>query len=164
MVCRKKGWLPSSSVITLSTFQIREREVMIRLVKKEPDWWPRLLYEQRKLPWLKIDFDRWKDQDDSDDDDDDDNDLLGAGGGGGGPGRGMMGDDVTSADFLRQQYPDVYERLQKEELGFISESKRKIYLFCYNLFMFCGFLYVSLIMALRYCTIKTSLAIPTTFL
>ncbi len=112
-------------------------------MKKEPDWWPRLLYEQRKLPWLKIDFDRWKDQDESDDDDDEQlMDNLGMGGGARG--------DVSSADFLRQRYPDVYERLQKEELGFISESKRKIYLFCYNLFMFCGFLYVALIMALRY--------------
>ncbi len=34
---------------------------------------------------------------------------------------------------IRQRYPDVYRNLQKSEFGFISESKRKIYLFFYNL-------------------------------
>ncbi len=121
--------------------QVREREVLIKLAKKEHDWWPRLLYEQRKLPWLKIDFDRWKEEDDSDADEDNDETNP--------PGM-LTGDDVSSADFLRQQYPGVYERLQREELGYISESKRKIYLFCYNLFMLCGFLYVALVMAVRY--------------
>ena len=36
-----------------SQFQVR-----IKLKKKESDWWPRLLYEQKKLPWLRVDFDR----------------------------------------------------------------------------------------------------------
>ena len=35
-------------------------KVRIKLTKKEPDWWPRLLYEQKKLPWLRVDFDRIK--------------------------------------------------------------------------------------------------------
>lgn len=48
------------------------------------------------------------------------------------------------------QYPEAYEKLQKEELGFISDSKRRIYLFCYNTFMFCGFLYAFLILTIKY--------------
>jgi hypothetical protein len=50
---------------------------------------------------------------------------------------------------LRQRYPEVYRSLQKSELGFISESKRKIYLFFYNLLMFVGFLYVLSAICLR---------------
>ena len=43
-----------------SSYEVRDREIRIAVKKKEADWWPRLLYEQQKLPWLKIDFDRWK--------------------------------------------------------------------------------------------------------
>jgi len=115
--------------------EVFEREMRIHLKKKEPDWWPRLLYDQQKLNWLKIDFDRWKEPaDDSEDE-------------------GMMSGfdpNMSTEDYLRQEYPEVYEKMEKERQGFISESKRKTYLFCYNLFMFCGFLYVSLIMVLRY--------------
>ncbi|TRY72424.1 hypothetical protein TCAL_14901 [Tigriopus californicus] len=57
---------------------------------------------------------------------------------------------MSTQDLIKNRYPEVYEKLQKEELGFISESRRKIYLFCYNLFMLCGFVYVFLIMNLRY--------------
>ena len=42
------------------TYELTDREVRIKLTKKEPDWWPRLLYEQKKLPWLRVDFDRIK--------------------------------------------------------------------------------------------------------
>ena len=80
-------------------------------------------------------------------------DLDGLGPGGGGAGRGPADpanpDDLTSADFLRTKYPEVYKRLQKDELGFISESKKKMYLFCYNLFMFCGFLLVAAVLGLK---------------
>ena len=116
-----------------SNYEIKDREIRINLKKKEPDWWPRLLYQQQKLPWLKIDFDRWKEEGESEDDDDDD---------------GLK--NVSSQDMLRQKFPDVFKQLQKDELGYISESRRKIYLFCYNLFMFCGFSYVATVMALRY--------------
>ena len=42
------------------TYELTDREVRIKLTKKEPDWWPRLLYEHKKLPWLRVDFDRIK--------------------------------------------------------------------------------------------------------
>jgi len=105
------------------------------LKKKEADWWPRLLFQQKKLAWLKIDFDKWKTNDTDDSENDEGQKLM---------------DGLTASDALRQKYPEVYKQLQKEELGFISESRRKIYLFCYNLFMFCGFLYIFFVINVHY--------------
>ena len=45
----------------------------------------------------------------------------------------LIPDVVQGEDAIRQRYPDVYRNLQKSEFGFISESKKKIYLFFYNL-------------------------------
>merc|ERR1712021_87207 len=104
--------------------EVFDREVRIKIQKKEADWWPRLLYEQKKLPWLKVDFDRMKHESESESEEKDQK-----------PG------DISAQDILRTKYPDAYNKLQKEELGFINESWRKSYLAVYNLFMFCGFLY-----------------------
>lgn len=41
-------------------------------------YWERLLKEKTKQHWLKIDFNKWKDEDDSDDEE---NGAPGAGGG-----------------------------------------------------------------------------------
>jgi len=122
---------PSRSMVDI----VDDKEIRICLKKKEPDWWPRLLFEQKKLSWLKIDFDKWKsnDLDDSEDD-----------------ASQMLQDGLTASDALRHKYPDVYRQLQKEELGYISESRRKIYLFCYNMFMFCGFLHVFAVISIHF--------------
>merc|ERR1712113_1015697 len=113
------------------TYELTDREERIKLTKKEPDWWPRLLYEQKKLPWLRVDFDRIKHESETEEED------------GEKP-------SVSYEDMLRTKYPDAYEKLQKEELGFLNESWRKCYLFVYNLFMFCGFLYALVVMSLKY--------------
>lgn len=130
----------------MSKYEIKEREIIVKLAKKEADWWPRLLYEQQKLPWLKIDFDRWKGQDDSDELDEEE----------------MEDNLVSSKDLLRNKYPEVYKQLQKDEMGFVSEGRRKIYLFCYNLFMFCGFLYVMAIIGMRFAK-ESENSIPGTY-
>ncbi|CAH8511066.1 unnamed protein product [Schistosoma guineensis] len=44
------------------------REVFICIKKKENGSWPRLLSQKTKCPWLKTDFNRWKDEDDSEPD------------------------------------------------------------------------------------------------
>jgi len=36
------------------------------IMKKNPAWWPRLLSKKAKHHWLKVDFQKWKDEDDSD--------------------------------------------------------------------------------------------------
>lgn len=68
------------------------------------------------------------------------------------------------ADKLNFQYPEAYEKLQKEEFGFVSESKRRIYLFCYNIFMFCGFLYAFLVLTLNYSKVTLNLFLYPCFL
>ena len=52
------------------------QEIRICLKKKEADWWPRLLYEQKKLAWLKIDFEKWKTNDTDDSENDEASKLL----------------------------------------------------------------------------------------
>ena len=96
---------PDRSVVDV----VEDKEIRICLKKKEPDWWPRLLYEQKKLSWLKIDFDKWKSQDTDDSDVEDPNQIL--------------QDGLTATDALRHKYPDVFRQLQKDELGYISESR-----------------------------------------
>lgn len=49
-----------------------------------------------------------------------------------------------------KDYPEMYDRLQKEELGFRPESFKKVYLILYNLFQFVGFTYVLVVMGIRY--------------
>ncbi|EYC15162.1 hypothetical protein Y032_0038g3663 [Ancylostoma ceylanicum] len=41
------------------------RVIELTIPKKESKWWPRLLKEKGKVHWLKVDFDKWKDEDDS---------------------------------------------------------------------------------------------------
>ena len=109
-----------------------DREILIRIKKKEEDWWPRLLYEQKKFPWLKIDFDRIKNESESEVEEEKEK------------------ADFSYEDLLKSKYPDAYEKLQKEELGYINTNYKKLYLFCYNLFMFFGFLYAFILMSKRY--------------
>ncbi|OTF80754.1 prostaglandin E synthase 3-like protein, partial [Euroglyphus maynei] len=54
----------------------RDRGAEFVLIKNDTgSYWKRLLKEDKKYHWLKVDFNRWKDEDESDDE---------AGGGGGG--------------------------------------------------------------------------------
>lgn len=52
-----------------STCQKSDRQAFYTLAKKDTDapYWPRLIKEQKKLHYLKTDFNRWKDEDDSED-------------------------------------------------------------------------------------------------
>jgi prostaglandin-E synthase len=60
-----------------SKFCRRDRNIEIMLKKKDDDqkFWPHLLKEKKKMHWLKIDFNKWKDEDDSDDEMGGDGDL-----------------------------------------------------------------------------------------
>lgn len=61
------------------TYKVTERAVQIVLRKlplqnddtlsldDNENWWPRLTLKSTKFPWLKIDFDRWKDPHESQD-------------------------------------------------------------------------------------------------
>ena len=51
-----------------SKWSNRDRGAEFVLIKKESGpYWKRLLKEDTKYHWLKVDFNRWKDEDDSDD-------------------------------------------------------------------------------------------------
>ncbi|CAG2117813.1 unnamed protein product [Medioppia subpectinata] len=76
-----------------SKFIVRDRGTEFVLIKaKEGPYWKRLLKDQQKFHWLKIDFNKWKAEDDSDDE--------AAGGGGGGP--GGMGGGGDFEEMMRQ--------------------------------------------------------------
>lgn len=49
-----------------------------------------------------------------------------------------------------QDYPGMYEQLQKEEYGYIKEQGKKVYLIFYNLAQFVGYLYVVVVMSILY--------------
>ncbi|KAJ1720153.1 p23 chaperone protein wos2, partial [Coemansia biformis] len=44
-------------------------KVVLKIAKKEKEWWPRLTKERLLLNFLKTDFERWKDEDESDNED-----------------------------------------------------------------------------------------------
>lgn len=44
----------------------------------------------------------------------------------------------------------MFNQLQKEELGFRKENLKKVYLILYNLFQFVGFMYILIVMAIRW--------------
>ena len=47
---------------------MRDRVIEFALEKKEVGpYWPRLCKDKTKQHWLKIDFNKWKDEDESDD-------------------------------------------------------------------------------------------------
>ena len=51
-----------------SKFMVRDRGTEFVLIKaKEGPFWKRLLKPDQKYHWLKVDFNKWKDEDDSDD-------------------------------------------------------------------------------------------------
>ncbi|GFY62071.1 co-chaperone protein p23-1 [Trichonephila inaurata madagascariensis] len=62
--------------VDTSKYFVKDREITFVLMKSEPGpYWNRLLKENKKFHWLKIDFDKWKDEDDSDIDMNDESDF-----------------------------------------------------------------------------------------
>lgn len=113
----------SNIVAKSSTYKIFDSKVQFVLEKASKGWWSRLTCQPAKPAWLKIDFERWQSEDP--DDDESDRDVM-------------------------QDYPGMYEQLQKQELGYTKEDWKKVYLFLYNLLMFVGFSYVFIVMNIRY--------------
>ncbi|CAI9117271.1 OLC1v1018628C2 [Oldenlandia corymbosa var. corymbosa] len=57
------------------------RNILCSVQKEKKDWWKRLLKSDGKpAPYIKVDWNKWRDEDDvASDDDDDDDDLLNTG-------------------------------------------------------------------------------------
>lgn len=49
-----------------SKYTVLSRNIPMVIMKKEGDYWPRLLKEKTKVHYLKTDFEKWRDEDDSD--------------------------------------------------------------------------------------------------
>ncbi|XP_017774423.1 PREDICTED: very-long-chain (3R)-3-hydroxyacyl-CoA dehydratase [Nicrophorus vespilloides] len=110
-----------------STYKVTDSIVDFTIVKAEKGWWSRLMKQQQKPAWLKIDFQRWQNEECLNDDDEDE-----------------------KVRDIREDYPQLYKNLQKEERGFSKEDGRKVYLAFYNFGMFIGFIYVFCVMATRF--------------
>ncbi|XP_005179424.1 very-long-chain (3R)-3-hydroxyacyl-CoA dehydratase [Musca domestica] len=107
-----------------SSYRVFDNKIEFNIIKSEKAWWPRLIATPQKPHWLKIDFDRWQTEDD-------------------------LADEEKPRN-VQEDYSQEYERLQKEEMGYIKESSKKVYLIIYNLAQFVGFLYVLCVLAIRY--------------
>ncbi|KAH9640789.1 hypothetical protein HF086_001950 [Spodoptera exigua] len=108
----------------VTTVRVFENRVDIVLQKEKVAWWPRLTAQPQKPAWLKINFDLWKSEDAADSEDE-------------------------KRDVMKD-YPGMYDKLHKEELGYRREDLKKVYLKLYNLFQFIGYMYVLTVMAIRY--------------
>ncbi|KAL3278146.1 hypothetical protein HHI36_013489 [Cryptolaemus montrouzieri] len=104
-------------------YKILDKYVTFVIVKKKIDWWPRLISQPLKPQWLKIDFDRWQSPED-------------------------MNENEHVGDILKD-HNDIFDRLQKEEMGYRKEDSRKVYLTFYNLIMYLGFLYICVVLVVK---------------
>ncbi|XP_054288710.1 very-long-chain (3R)-3-hydroxyacyl-CoA dehydratase [Macrosteles quadrilineatus] len=111
--------------------KVTDSGVQLSLTKQDCQWWPRLLHSTQKPPWLKIDFERWKSEDDEEDYPE--NEFK----------------NGTAKDVLGD-YPDLFEKLKKDEFGYKKEELKKVYLILYNLSQFVFFTYIIIVMAIRY--------------
>ncbi|KAJ8973372.1 hypothetical protein NQ317_007185 [Molorchus minor] len=106
-----------------NNLKVTDHKVDLTLTKLDKGWWPRLTSQPQKPAWLKIDFDRWQSEDD------------------------LLDEDVRD---VREDYPHLYDTLQKDELGYRKEDFKKVYLTLYNLFMYVGYMYIVSILCIKY--------------
>merc|ERR1739848_797947 len=88
---------------TKKTEPLSTRFIVLKIVKKEKQYWPRITKEKLKVNWIKVVFANWRDEDESEEEVDKTRDLErmmsqmggggfgGMGGMGGMPGMGGMG-------------------------------------------------------------------------
>jgi len=103
--------------------KVSDARIEFQLKKVADSWWPRLIAQPQKPSWLKIDFDKWKSEDDAEEEEQRD---------------------------VALDYPGLYDKLSKEELGYRREQAKKVYMIIYNLSMFVGYLYIFVVMSIRY--------------
>lgn len=78
-----------------STCKVQDSKIDFNIAKVEKSWWPRLTSKPQKPAWLKIDFDRWQSEEDAN-------------------------SDTEKVRDVREDYADLYNRLQKEEIGYMK--------------------------------------------
>ncbi|KAI1285514.1 Very-long-chain (3R)-3-hydroxyacyl-CoA dehydratase 3 [Halotydeus destructor] len=112
-----------------SFYKLIDRDIQFILVKRDTQYWPRLLADVNKPAWLKVDFDQIPGDDDSAEEN---------------------GDDWkrTTQNSFRNIGEKDFGRGRKHQIS--PEEFRKIYLFLYNIFQLVGFLYMLFILTIRY--------------
>ncbi|KAF0301360.1 Very-long-chain (3R)-3-hydroxyacyl-CoA dehydratase [Amphibalanus amphitrite] len=106
-------------------YQVSDRNVQVTLTKEDEEWWPHLTRQKTKLPWLRVDFDRWRSESE---------------------------DEAEGRDVIND-YPDVYDRLLQEETAPRDNrlnNFRESYLIMYNLWQLLGFAVILGKLAFRY--------------
>ncbi|CAH0552699.1 unnamed protein product [Brassicogethes aeneus] len=106
-----------------SIYKVTGHKVDFIITKAENGWWPRLISKPQKPAWLKIDFDRWQTEEDFNE------------------------EEVRD---IQEDYPDLYDKLHKQEMGYRKEDFKKVYLTLYNLLMYVGFMYVVIVLCIRF--------------
>lgn len=51
---------------------------------------------------------------------------------------------------VREDYPETFEQVQKDELGYVKEKFKKIYLTFYNFAQFVGYMYIVIVLSICY--------------
>uniref|UniRef100_A0A915LH59 CS domain-containing protein n=1 Tax=Meloidogyne javanica TaxID=6303 RepID=A0A915LH59_MELJA len=100
-----------------------DRRIEFVIPKETEEWWPRLLKVSGKVPWIKIDFDKWKDQDEDDKDDMRDMDFSSFGLPGGG-GKGYDDLDLGDDDHDYDDEMGDLEDVDDENEGIPKEGKK----------------------------------------
>lgn len=92
-----------------SKHSVRDRAIEFVLIKAEEGFWKRLLKEDKKFHWLKVDFNKWKDEDDSEDEVDgtDFEEMMRKMGSGMSDGGDPMNYDDGLADSDDEELPDL---------------------------------------------------------
>ncbi|XP_028901541.1 very-long-chain (3R)-3-hydroxyacyl-CoA dehydratase isoform X2 [Zeugodacus cucurbitae] len=106
------------------SYRITDNKVEFFIKKLESKWWSRLIATPQKPHWLKIDFDRWSTEDE----------II---------------DDEKPRDIM-EDYSKEFDRVQKEEFGYLKESAKRVYMIFYNLAQLIGYLYILIVMCVLY--------------
>uniref|UniRef100_A0A2R5LAJ8 Very-long-chain (3R)-3-hydroxyacyl-CoA dehydratase n=1 Tax=Ornithodoros turicata TaxID=34597 RepID=A0A2R5LAJ8_9ACAR len=113
-------------------YRVSDRHIEIQLSKQSAQWWPRILREEHKPAWLKLDFDKLQTEDEDSDGD-----------------RRRHLDRIyrdDSVDNIVNQMDTRSNRRHRRR----AQEMRRVYLFLYNLFQFVGFLYIAIVLLIRY--------------
>ncbi|CAG5118870.1 unnamed protein product [Candidula unifasciata] len=111
-----------------SRYRKTDTAVEFQIEKSVPETWPRLTSERTKLQWLKIDFDKFM-QDESELEDNSDDAAT----------------DNSQKELLEKLAQDI-ETDDSED----GPSLSQVYLFVYNLFQFVGYTYILAILIYNY--------------
>lgn len=118
--------------VKASSHKVLDRYVEFSIAKsaREREFWPRLLIEEQKPVWLKINFDRWQSEDASDSEKDEQEEQA------------EMERFMAASDARELQLEHETDRSKEEVLRFV----KAFYLVVYNLMQAGMFLYIALVL------------------